>query len=59
MQLDGRQNPIYVGSPTPFRSGWFSTGTGMFGGLLLGSMLGGWAISESFDEDDDFGGGEF
>jgi hypothetical protein len=59
VELDGRQTPVYVGSPAPFRSGWFSTGGGMFGGLLLGSMLGGWANFESFEEDDDFGGGEF
>jgi hypothetical protein len=39
--LDERQNPVYVGSPAPFQSGWFSAGSGLFGGLLLGSMLSG------------------
>jgi hypothetical protein len=56
VRLDGRQNPMYVGSPAPFRSGWFSTGTGMFGGLLLGSMLGGWMMHDSSDA---FGDGGF
>lgn len=37
---DGRR-PVYVDSPAAFRSGWFSTGGGLFGGLLLGSMFGG------------------
>lgn len=59
VQLDARRNPVYVDSPAPFQSGWFSTGTGMFGGLLLGSMLGGWAISDSVEDGDDLGGAEF
>jgi hypothetical protein len=51
---DGR-HPAYVDSPAPFRSGWFSAGGGLFGGLLLGSMLGGfggaWIVEEGGDED--------
>ena len=41
IRLDARQNPVYVGSPASFRSGWFSAGSGLFGGLLLGSILSG------------------
>ena len=41
---DGHQ-PVYVDSPAAFRSGWFSAGGGLFGGLLLGSMLGGPAVA--------------
>jgi hypothetical protein len=37
--LDDRAQPAYIDSVTPFRSGWFSLGGGMFGGLLLGSIL--------------------
>jgi hypothetical protein len=36
IRLDDRRNPVYVGSPAPFRMGWFGAGTGLFGGLLLG-----------------------
>jgi hypothetical protein len=61
--VDDRQRPIYVDSPAAFRSGWFSGGTGLFGGLLLGSMLGGfgggWIVHEHGDDVDgdnaDFG----
>lgn len=46
---DGHQ-PVYVDSPAAFRSGWFSAGGGLFGGLLLGSMLGGfgggWVVED-------------
>ena len=37
--VDG-DHPVYVGSRESFRSGWFAGG-GMFGGLLMGSILGG------------------
>jgi hypothetical protein len=41
---------MYVDSPAAFRSGWFSGGGGLFGGLLFGSMLGGfgggWIVHE-------------
>jgi hypothetical protein len=41
VRLDDGAQPEYVGSPAPFRSGWFGVGGGLFGGLLLGPMLGG------------------
>jgi hypothetical protein len=48
--LDDEQRPMYVDSPAAFRSGWFSAGGGLFGGLLLGSVLGGlgggWSVHE-------------
>jgi hypothetical protein len=56
IRLDDRDAPAYVGSPAPFRSGWFGGGAGLFGGLLLGSMLGGfggWVAHDSVDELDD------
>jgi len=40
VRLDDGAQPVYVGSLTTFRSGWFGTGAGLFGGLLLGPMLG-------------------
>jgi hypothetical protein len=47
---------VYVDSPTEFRSGWFSGGGGLFGGLLLGSMLGGvgggWVVEHHVDDVD-------
>jgi hypothetical protein len=52
--VDDGQRPVYVGSPAPFRAGWFSAGAGLFGGLLLGSMLGGvggaWIVEDGDDE---------
>ena len=39
VDVDGDQ-PVYVGSRESFQSGWFGGG-GMFGGLLMGSILGG------------------
>jgi hypothetical protein len=60
--VDDRQHPVYVDSPAAFRSGWFSGGGGLFGGLLMGSMLGGfggWIVHEHSDDADgdnsDFG----
>ena len=47
--VDGHQ-PVYVDSPAAFRSGWFSAGGGLFGGLILGSMLGGLSGSWVFEE---------
>jgi len=41
VDLDAGNNPRYVGSPASFQSGWFAFGPGLFGGLLMGSMLGG------------------
>ena len=43
---------MYVGSEASFRAGWFGVGGGMFGGLLLGTMLGGfggWVENEGHD----------
>jgi hypothetical protein len=55
--LDDGVRPVYVDSPASFRSGWFGTGAGLFGGLLLGPMLGGFGVwgdgesdGESFDD---------
>jgi hypothetical protein len=49
---DGHK-PVYVDSPAAFRSGWFSTAGGLFGGLLLGSTLGGgWVVEQHLDEVD-------
>ena len=56
--VNGHQ-PVYVDSPAAFRSGWFSAGGGLFGGLLLGSMLGGlsgsWVVEEHVDGHDETG----
>jgi len=56
VRVDDRHRPVYVDSPAGFQSGWFSTGGGLFGGLLLGSMFGGvggaW-VQEHTDEGDD------
>ena len=41
--------PTYLGSNAPYRSGWFAAGGGLFGGLLVGTMLGGfggWVAEE-------------
>jgi hypothetical protein len=50
------QRPVYVDSPAPFRSGWFSAGGGLFSGLLMGTMLGGFGggwVVEDGEEDAD------
>jgi hypothetical protein len=39
VMLDDEHQPRYVGSPASFQSGWFALGPGLFGGLLMGSML--------------------
>jgi hypothetical protein len=44
VRLDDGAQPTYVGSPAPFRSGWFGMGAGLFGGLLFGPMLGGFGV---------------
>ena len=54
--VDGAQQPMYVDSPAAFRSGWFAAGGGLFGGLLLGSMLGGFGDAWTVDESAEDGG---
>ena len=39
VELDGRERPVYAGTEAPFRTGWFAGGGGLFGGLLLGSVV--------------------
>jgi hypothetical protein len=41
VDVDNSNHPRYVGSPASFQSGWFAAGPGLFGGLLIGSILGG------------------
>ena len=53
--VDEGHHPIYLDSPAPFRSGWFSAGGGLFGGLLLGTMLGG--FGGAWVSEDDVAGG--
>ncbi len=55
VELDERRNPVYVGSPAPFRTGWFGVGGGLFGGLLLGSMFGGMDEWVETDDGDQYG----
>ena len=54
--LDEGQQPMYVDSPAAFRSGWFGGAGGLFGGLLFGSMLGGfgggWIVHEDSSQVD-------
>lgn len=62
LAVDEAQHPVYVDSSAPFRSGWFSVGGGLFSGLLLGTMLGGfgggWVVhdheAEGFGDDADW-----
>jgi hypothetical protein len=55
--VDDGHRPVYVASPAPFRSGWFSAGGGLFGGPLLGSMLGGfgggWVVEDQLADVDE------
>jgi hypothetical protein len=41
LDVDGRGMPVYAGGMPFYGGGWFGGG-GLFSGLLLGSMLGGW-----------------
>jgi hypothetical protein len=59
IELDELDRPVYIGSQTSFRAGWFGVGGGMFSGLLLGTMLGGfggWVQGEGDDARDSDGG---
>src|SRR3954454_25335772 len=58
--LDDRDTPTYVGSPAPFRSGWFGGG-GLLGGMFFGPLIGGfggWVTEDRGDDDDDSSGGQ-
>ena len=39
--LDDGERPAYLETSTSYGSGWFAAGGGLFGGLLLGGMVGG------------------
>jgi hypothetical protein len=60
--IDSDRQPAYVGYPGGFQSGWFGGTNGLFGGLLLGSLLfggfGGWGETTISNEADDGGGGD-
>ena len=42
LTLDSNRQPAYVGYPGGFQGGWFDGTSGLFKGLLIGSMLTGW-----------------
>ena len=54
VRLNDGAPPVYVGSREPFRSGWFGGGAGLFGGLLLGPMLGGFGVWDTSDPDQEY-----
>ena len=59
LKLEPGDHPRYVGSHESFETGWFSVGPGLFGGLLIGSILGsgfGDGNSEEIDYPDDDSG---
>jgi hypothetical protein len=48
--VDDREQPIYVGSPASFRSGWFAAGGGgLLGGLFLGGYGSMWTEQATED----------
>lgn len=51
--LGDREEPVYADSRASFRSGWFGAGGGLFGGLILGSMMGG--FEDRTDDGDEQG----
>jgi hypothetical protein len=48
--LDDDDQPRYLSSSASFRSGWFGAGGGLIGGLLMGTMLGGFGGWVSEDD---------
>ena len=73
VDLDDDRRPLYAGYAGPYQVGWFGGG-GLFNGLLLGALLGGfggwgWGGTTVINEGDtyvdgdggggDFGGGDF
>jgi hypothetical protein len=46
IDVDDRQQPVYVDSPASFQSGWFAAGGGLLGGLFLGGFRSGWIDEE-------------
>lgn len=53
VDVDG-DHPVYVGSRDSFQSGWFAGG-GLFGGLLMGPIFGGFMRDELDGDDEDSG----
>src|SRR3954471_1623304 len=52
--VDDRDAPTYVGSPAPFRTGWF--GGGLLGGMFFGPLMGGfggWVVDDDQDDQGD------
>lgn len=56
VDVDG-DHPVYVGSRDSFQSGWFAGG-GLFGGLLMGPIFGGFMRDELERDDDESGWAE-
>jgi hypothetical protein len=47
--VDDRSRPTYIDSPASFRSGWFTGGVGLLGGLMLGGFTSSW-IEDAADQ---------
>jgi hypothetical protein len=58
VDVDEGNHPRYVGSPASFQSGWFAFGPGLFGGLLMGSMLGG-GFGDRVSDEGEYDAGEY
>ena len=56
LDLDGRGELVYAGGMPFYGGGWFGGGGGLFSGLLLGSMLGGWGWGGPVIINEDGGG---
>jgi hypothetical protein len=62
VDLDDDRRPLYAGSAEPYQVGWFGGG-GLFNGLLLGAVLGGfggwgWGGTTVINEGDTYVGGD-